>query len=281
MATRAAGGSTPLTLTIHISVSFLFFTISGTAHFTLGYIQLPQPVYLGGDNTDSMQNAQQWTPTSGQGQPLYLNVGQYQSYRNIGTDATSDTYEISQVGGSAGDATIQVTAFGRTEQFSDVSSVVANWSGQDCAGGCQMFVDVDPSVKVPVTITGGPGENIIDYEGSDTSGNTTIYGGSGTNIITDSGTGIITINDSGAGQAGQIDHAGPGMATIVSGNYGDTILTGPSATDQVSGGMGNDLVIGPATSIDLGGDNNQIFLTAGRSAPPTSPIRTRRRPTTC
>ncbi len=212
------GGSTPLTLSIHISVSFLFFTISGTAHFTLGYIQLPQPVYLAGDNTDSMTNAQQWTPTSGVGQPLYLNVGQYQSYRNIGTDATSDTYEISQVGGSAGDATIQVTAFGRTEQFSDVSSVVANWSGQDCAGGCQMFVDVAPGVTVPVTITGGPGENIIDYEGSDKSGSTTIYGGSGTNIITDSGTGVITIDDSGAGQAGQIEHSGPGRATIVSGN---------------------------------------------------------------
>ena len=264
------GASTPLTLTLQIHVHILFITISGTAHFTLGYIQLPTPVYLGGSQGDGQQSdgnaggPQDWSPNGPQ--TLTLNVGSNQQYRNIASDGTDDSYNITQVGGTPGDATIQVTAFGRTEQFTHVSSIVANWTGQDCTGGCQTFVDVGPSVTVPVTITGGPGTNIIDYEGSDTSGNTRLNGGTGLNIITDSGTGLATIDDSNTTQSGTIDHSGTGTATIISGDFGDTIFGGLSGTDVISGGNGNDVVFGPAATISLNGNNNQILLNAGQTA---------------
>ncbi len=267
------GSSTPLNLDINIHVHILFVTISGTAHFTLGYIQLPQPVYLGGDSPGSKN----WTPISGQAQTLYLNVGSQQAVRNISTDGTSDTYKIVQVGGTASDATIQVTAFGRTETFTDVSNIVGDWTGQNCAGGCQTMVDVGPSVTIPVSITGGPGNNIIIYEGANATGTTTITGGTGANIITASGnasptdTGKLTIDDSNAQQPGTIKHSGTETATIISGNLGassggpgDTIFGGPSGGDIIKGGHGNDVVFGPAASIDLDGNDNQIVLTAGQ-----------------
>ncbi len=260
------GASTPLNLDIHIHVHILFVTISGTAHFTLGYLQLPQPVYLGGSQgdipaqTDGASGAQDWAPSGAQ--TLTLNVGSYQQQRNIATDGTSDMYEIAQTGGSATDATIQVTAFGRTETFTHVSQIVADWSGQPCSGGCQMMVDVGPSVTVPVHIIGGPGSNVINYEGNSSS--TTLTGGTGTNIITDSSPANVTINDSNSGQAGTIDNSGTGTAHITSGNHGDTIFGGPSGNDVITGGGGNDVVFGPANTISLNGSNNQIIFNAGQ-----------------
>ena len=112
---------------------------------------------------------QTWNGVAGSPQPLYLNVGNLAQYRNIGGDGTQDSYEISQVGGTSGDATIQVNAFGRQETFQHVSSIVGDWSSQGCSASdpCSETVQVDPSVTVPVNITGATGEfsdNTIEYE---------------------------------------------------------------------------------------------------------------------
>ena len=42
-------GRVKIELSIRVEVEFLFFTISGTVNITLGYLQLPPPVYMASD----------------------------------------------------------------------------------------------------------------------------------------------------------------------------------------------------------------------------------------
>ncbi len=113
--TRTMGndGRVPITLSVHVHVSFLFFSINATAHFTIGYLQFPPPIYLAGE-----QNHQQsWSSSGGD---LYLNVGSRAQYRNIATDQKNELVTITQVSSDNTGATIQVSAFGRSQTFAHV-----------------------------------------------------------------------------------------------------------------------------------------------------------------
>src|SRR5213078_3215798 len=45
-------GRVPVTVNAHASISFLFFDVSVSMSFTLGYIELPKPVFLAADLGD-------------------------------------------------------------------------------------------------------------------------------------------------------------------------------------------------------------------------------------
>ena len=81
---------------------------------------------------------------------------------------------IKQTGGSATSATIQVTAFGRTDTYQNVTAVYGDWTGQsgcgpdpsgDGSNTCQDTIIVDPSVLVPMTIIGSPGDDVDRVRG--------------------------------------------------------------------------------------------------------------------
>ena len=42
-------GSVPIIASVHVSVDFGLFSIGGTVHITIGYLQIPPPVWMGSD----------------------------------------------------------------------------------------------------------------------------------------------------------------------------------------------------------------------------------------
>ena len=277
-------GRVPITLSFDVSIHFLFWTIHKSASFTIGYLELPVPIFLAGSGGSCPNGANQpgcqpqtWNGTAGTPQPLILNVGNLAQYRNIGGDGTNDSYEISQVGGSSGDATIQVNAFGRQETYQHVSSIVADWSSQSCTASapCSETVQVDPSVTVPVHVTGSTGafsDNTIEYAGNNSQ--TTLTGGSESNNIVDSGPAVVTIlgNPGGQPDANAVDiirhTGGKGTANITSGP-GNWFIVGGTSTDSITVGSGNNQIAGPAGTITLGTGANVVYLTAGQGSATT------------
>ena len=88
---------------------------------------------------------------------LYLNVGDldHRNARNIGQDDVNEAVVIEQIGGTATDATIKVSAYGRSNIYNHVTQVVGDFGdGND-------NVVIRDSVKVPVVISGGAGNDVI------------------------------------------------------------------------------------------------------------------------
>src|SRR5262249_51334671 len=83
--TAAGTGTVPLVAAVHFHISFLFFTFSAPAHFDIGTVQLPKPIYLAGGACDSLHPGcnpflvadLDWDGNNGVATPapLYLNVG--------------------------------------------------------------------------------------------------------------------------------------------------------------------------------------------------------------
>ena len=90
--TAEGAGRVPIKLDIAVSIDLGLFSITKHAKFTLGYLELPKPVYLGSasgdtdpanDLDDGSSNTPTWNGTDASPQPLYLNVGSRASLRNI------------------------------------------------------------------------------------------------------------------------------------------------------------------------------------------------------
>jgi hypothetical protein len=95
-------------------------------------LQFPKPIYLAGDSA----NGATWN-----GGELVLNTGSRAAMRAQATDEIDESYKIEQIGGTSNDATIKVTAFGRTRVYEHVTSIRADMgTGDD-------MVNVLPSVK--------------------------------------------------------------------------------------------------------------------------------------
>ncbi|MGB7961606.1 MAG: calcium-binding protein [Propionicimonas sp.] len=219
----SSGGRVKVELAINVRIKFLFWTFSKTAYFTLGYLQLPVPTYLAGNAGSTQAAAQSWS-----GGTLVLNTGERAQFRNIAVLDTSEEYRIEQLSSAASGATIKVTAFGRSNTYAGVTSIVGNLG----AGNDQLFVD--PSVSVPVTIDAGADDDLISVEGS---GTATVSGGTGADIITASGTGGGDL--SGGDGDDLLQHTGTGAVTLHGGGDNDRLL-GNGYTAAMYGDAGND-----------------------------------------
>jgi len=98
-------------------VSILGFKVKKTARFKIGVLELPRPVFLGGEAAAPRA----WDPDTGG--TLYLNVGDRKGQRNIATDDNDEPFVIEQLGGAGGKALIKVTAFGRSNIFDNVTDI--------------------------------------------------------------------------------------------------------------------------------------------------------------
>ena len=271
-----SSGSAPIYLDTSVSAHILFVHFHFHLHFLIGYLQLPKPVYFGTDNNNSCSTAlttnESWCgASSASPQVLYLNVGANQSVRNIGQDSKNDNVTIKQIGGSATDATIAVSEFGRTDTYQDVSQIVGDWSGQagctengDGTNACQNTIVVDQSVQAKVTITGSQGDDVIEENGSYTgAGHSTVYGEGGANQIVVGGTGNVVVygsdSNQNSAQSNYIDHTGTGQATIYPGGAGDEINV-DNPTDLVEAGPGNNVITGLAQTVNLGTGSNTVDL---------------------
>ncbi|MEW6155801.1 MAG: hypothetical protein AB1813_00100 [Verrucomicrobiota bacterium] len=225
-ANRDAGGRIKVRATVSVCIEFLFWEFCGTASFTLGYLQLPKPVYLAGLEN----NPEEWVGADAGGDGvLYLNMGSRASSRNIAEDDPDETYVIQHVGGSSeypeGEI-VKVVGFGRTQRFTGVKKIVAN------AGDGDDLIVFQEGVDSPVSINGGSGNDTIVYDGVGVSGDTSFIWG-------DSGNDTITIGD--AFQALAMIFGGSGNDLIEGSPVADMIF-GDSGHDQLIGGRGNDTI---------------------------------------
>jgi len=250
-------GRQPLTLTIKVKIKILFIKITKTAKFNIGYLSLPKAVYLGGEQI----NGRNWTEDGGD---LYLNMGPRSGFRYdnpadaVGED--DESFIIEQLDGNENGGTIKVTAFGRTRVYTNASSIHA-----DGGTGDDSIVITD-SVKIPVYISGGTGEDVLIHQGTN---NATINGGADADYIACAGSGSSIIN--GGDGDDFIVYAGTGTATIHGGNGDDRIFGGPGndiiygddgsdeidsggGTDSIYGGNGSDLI-----TIDFGGLGSTVY----------------------
>ena len=94
------------------------------------------------------------------GTTLTLNVGTRASFRNVSPTTTAEVYEIAHVSGSALGETIRVSAFGKQEIFSGVTSIIGSFGdGNDS-------LNVLTGVLIPVEAHGGLGNDTLTYSGS-------------------------------------------------------------------------------------------------------------------
>ena len=191
------------------------------------------------------------------GSVLYLNVGDETNgrvgFRNAGAGIAAEQYQISHLGGTAAGESIRITAFGYSETFDGITSIVG-WfgSGNDS-------VNVAVGVLVPVELHGGSGNDVLVYLGS---GSAALAGDGGNDVLS-AGTAAT------GGLAGLVLDGGEGddtvttestsAATLRGGNGNDT-LQGGAGADRLEGGAGNDSIEGRggADSVDGGTDNDLL-----------------------
>ena len=173
--TAQGAGRTKIELSVTVRIHLLFVTVKKTAHFTVGYLELPPLVYLAASPGSGATSAHTWSPPPA-GQQLALNVGDRGQFRGIGTDGTvagtdpDESYVVEQLDGDATKATIKVSAFGRSNTFTGVTAILGNFgTGDD-------NVRIADNVKIPVTLNMGTGDDVVIYGGS---GNATINGNAG------------------------------------------------------------------------------------------------------
>ena len=246
-------GTVPIVLTLEVRIKILFFTIKKTARFNVGYLELPKPVYLGGQPGTVISECRSWDTTTGG--ELVANVGDLRGdFRNIGIDPSSlkgmpdEAITIEQPTGDANKGLILVSGYGRTNTYQNATSVTINsGSGND-------YIYIKDNVKLPVFIDGGSGEDVILCYSQ---GPVTIRGGEGNDYIEYNGANVVYV-DGGAGDdiinykgtTPTIIHGGDGNDTITAGpgsdviygEGGDDIISPAGGTDRIYTGTGNDVV---------------------------------------
>ncbi|MBM6583129.1 cadherin-like domain-containing protein [Microvirga sp. BT689] len=140
-----------------------------------------------------------------EGTTLVLNIGDRAQYR--ATSNTSDGDESFEIGGSSG--TVSVLAFSRSQQFTDITGIVANGGAGDDA------ILLAASLDISATLDGGSG---TDY----------LYGGAAADVI--------------RGGDGRDYLHGRDGGDRLDGQDGDDVLDGGAGADILDGGADFDIV---------------------------------------
>ncbi|MEI9803242.1 MAG: calcium-binding protein [Pseudolabrys sp.] len=181
-----------------------------------------------------------------------LNMGDLSDQRIVGD--TSPAHQQFSLSGNGG-GSITITFNGATQTV-HASKVVANTADSDS--------DITlRNLDVPITITGGDGNNFIDAGQSNDgvftfgNGNNVIIGTNAADTIT-VGDGNNTIID---GDGGNIIIAGNGNNYVASGAGADTITVG-TGNNVVVGGKGNNTIqVGSGNNIVVGGQATSVMTT--------------------
>src|SRR5262249_10251314 len=102
-------GHVPIIVEASAKPSFLFFSGSVHMHFTLGYVELPKPIYLAGSETDPFSLAPDSNGT------LVLNTGSRAVNRGVAEDEPNEAYIIDHLGSDPSGEIVKVTFGGRSQ----------------------------------------------------------------------------------------------------------------------------------------------------------------------
>ena len=179
---------------------------------------------------------------------LYLNVGTRSTFRNQTPSVTAEGYTITHVSGSAGNERIIISALGVTETFDGVSAIVGDF------GTDNDTLNVQAGVLVGATVTGGSGNDSLNYYGS---GTALLWGDDDTDTA-ETGNDALTVG--GGAAAASVLRGGPGNDALTNDTAGNIALYGEDGNDVLKGGSGND------TTLDGGNGNDKIEGRGGTDA---------------
>ena len=108
-------------VTVTVRIKILFVKVSKTAHFNIGTIRLPPPIFLAGDAGPDPQHVGQYDWNGGD---LYLNIGDRASINGLGS-GPDEGFTVEHVGGTASSETVKVRSGGREQIFNNVTSIHA------------------------------------------------------------------------------------------------------------------------------------------------------------
>ncbi|MCA9137168.1 MAG: hypothetical protein KDB00_10425, partial [Planctomycetales bacterium] len=199
---------------------------------------------------------------------LSLNMGPRADQRlEVNTADGNEEFSISFVSGTADNATVTVSALGYNQTYSGVRRIVADGGlGND-------KIVVRPDVPVPVSLSGGDGNDVITHLGS---GAGTLSGDAGNDNILGSGQGDTIRGGSGndelrgrggddsisGGSGRDTIHGGTGEDTISGGDDDDTIFGGDHS-DTIDGGSGDDEISGEGSGDVLSGGTGDDTISGG------------------
>ncbi|MDT7538944.1 MAG: mucin9, partial [Actinomycetota bacterium] len=271
-------GPVDLIADVTVRIRILFFTISKSASFKIGTLELPNPVYLAGDKYGTATNGQPVVSGDGgdigtaewHGGELWLNVGAraqpaastgFTAGRGVGNSDPNEVVYIEHISTTATGERIRVYVGGRDQVFNNVTSIHANF-----AGGNDMLV-IREGVVSDVVIEGGGGNDTIVYLGS---GQATLRGGAGDDYLEvgSAATGILLLE---GGDGNDFLTTAGLRAVTMRGGAGDDVLHGSPAADLLDGGTGNDQIdsMGGADTIDAGAGDDliNVILTPTTGSP--------------
>ncbi|HBK08994.1 MAG TPA: hypothetical protein DDZ81_24575 [Acetobacteraceae bacterium] len=182
-----------------------------------------------------------------------LNTGELSAQRVVGnTSPNSQDFTLS----SNGPGSLTIDFNGSSQTLTGVTKVVA-----DTGDGNSTLTLHD--LTLPISISGGAGNNFVDAGGS-TDGVFTFGGGNNT-IIGTNASDTITVGDGNNviidGTGGNTITAGNGNNYIASGSGNDTILVG-NGNNVIGGGGGNNLITtGNGNDIVIGGMATTVMTT--------------------
>src|SRR5437879_1898440 len=243
--TAHGSGRVPLVIDARASIDFAFFSIGVHMKFTLGYIELPKPVYLAGNPTG---DPRLWDPVAANG-GLGLTMGARNAERGIGEGEDDEMYIIEHAGSTADGEIVRVIFSGRETLFKGVKKIVAfGGAGDD-------HIYVKEGVTSDVELHGGDGNDVFVYEGS---GRATMFGDAGDDYLQTGVTSTVAFLYGGADDD-FILHTGSGRAEIDGGPGRDRLFGGP-ANDLIHGGDGSDEIDGGGGVDEIYGDGGDDFI---------------------
>jgi hypothetical protein len=238
-----------ITITGSIHLDFWLFEVNVSHTFSIGLFKLPPPVFLGASSAVNQLLNGSAVEEDG---ILYLNMGARAGYRDLEESELDETFIIEHLDGTAGDETIQVSAFGRSQKFTGVSRIIA-----DGGTGDDMIL-VKEGVLASVELSGGAGNDVIIHEGIGSGTSNTINGGDGNDFLM-LGNAILAAITMNGGTGDDYIRGGPGADTI-NGDAGNDQIFGMAGNDTINAGDGDDVIVGGTGNDTLnGGDGADTF----------------------
>ncbi|MCA9170663.1 MAG: hypothetical protein KDB23_23455, partial [Planctomycetales bacterium] len=199
---------------------------------------------------------------------LSLYAGPTKDSRSVASGVVNETFEILPVPGEP--QSVQVTAFGVTQTFEDVTQIYA-----DMGEGLDTVI-IAADVTADVEIHGGDDADFLLSNGSGTTlfygedgndtlrgglGDSSLYGGDGDDTLTgsDSPSATTELN----GNDGNDTLTARDGTSVLYGGAGLDILIGGRGANEVHGGIGDDTIYGGEGSNVLNGDAGDDSITSG------------------
>ncbi len=186
------------------------------------------------------------------GSQLTLNVGDRADQRNVESITTAESYYVIR----STDGSVIIQAFGETETFTGVTSIVGDF-GSDADSA--EFINMS---SIDVNVSGGAGDDYLLYSGE---GTAELSGDAGNDTLTLSGSPSITSSISGGDNDDELSnttdvniamYGNDGNDTIEGGDGDDATLSGGAGADYIDGGAGSD-------TISAGTGDDDIFFSIG------------------